>query len=84
MVGCLAFIVLILTIPQFWGLLRLRGIQKAIALSSGTDYVDNQWTFGQVTAVMLFVPVFAETGYLMLEESGKKRETRKLSQLHPK
>jgi hypothetical protein len=79
LVGFLAFIVPVLTIPQFWGLMRLRGIQKAVALSSSSDYADNQWTFGQVTAVMLFVPLFVEAGYLTLEKRGKRREKRQSS-----
>ncbi|CZR57808.1 uncharacterized protein PAC_07697 [Phialocephala subalpina] len=56
-----------LTIPQFWGLLRLRGIQKALANATGNAYVDNQWTFGQVVAVMLFAPVATGMGFAKMK-----------------
>lgn len=61
-------ILIILTIPQFWGVFRLRGYQKALANNSSNAYVDNQWTFGQVVAVMIFAPVFTEVGYLIIQE----------------
>ncbi|KAH8661677.1 hypothetical protein BGZ60DRAFT_433479 [Tricladium varicosporioides] len=60
-------IVLSLTIPQFWGVWRLRGIQNSLADATRNTYVDNQWTFGQVVAVMIFAPVFTEVGYFLLE-----------------
>ncbi|KAH6662986.1 hypothetical protein B0J14DRAFT_281612 [Halenospora varia] len=59
-----------LTIPQFWGVWRLRGIQNALADATSNTYVDNQWTFGQVVAVMIFAPVFTEVGYFLL--AGEK------------
>jgi hypothetical protein len=31
-----------------------------------TSFVDNQWTFGQIVAVIVFVPVFVELLYLRL------------------
>lgn len=64
----LSIAVPLLTIPQLWGVLRLRGIQKGLADATSNVYVDNQWTFGQVVAVMIFVPVFTEVGYLWIKE----------------
>jgi hypothetical protein len=64
-------LILVLTVPQIWGVLRLREIQKALARATGNFYVDNQWTFGQVVAVMLFAPVFTEVGYMFVRERGK-------------
>ncbi len=64
----LSIAVPLLTIPQLWGVLRLRGIQKGLADATSNVYVDNQWTFGQVVAVMIFVPVFTEVGYLWMKE----------------
>jgi len=61
----------ILTVPQFWGVFRLRGIQKDLANATSNAYVDNQWTFGQVVAVMIFAPVFTEVGYHLIQESGR-------------
>jgi hypothetical protein len=60
----------ILTIPQFWGVFRLRGIQKSLANATSNAYVDNQWTFGQVVAVMIFAPVFTEVGYHLIRDRG--------------
>jgi hypothetical protein len=65
---CLNIVVPLLTIPQLWGVLRLRGIQKGLSNATNNVYVDNQWTFGQVVAVMIFAPVFTEVGYLWLHE----------------
>jgi hypothetical protein len=64
---CFNIAVPLLTIPQFWGVLRLRGIQKALADATSNIYVDNQWTFGQVVAVMIFAPVFTEMGYIWMK-----------------
>lgn len=66
--GCLNLVVPLLTIPQLWGVLRLRGIQRELANTTSNVYVDNQWTFGQVVAVMIFAPVLTEVGYLWLQE----------------
>jgi hypothetical protein len=51
--------------------LRLRGIQKGLADATKDVYVDTQWTFGQVVAVMIFVPVFTEVGYVWLKDKLK-------------
>jgi hypothetical protein len=58
----------IVTIPLFWGIFKLRGYQEALANASSNAYVDNQWTFGQVVAIMIFTPVFTKMGYLMVQE----------------
>ena len=71
LIRSLVVLVPLLTIPQFWGLVRLRGIQKALANSTTNAYTDNQWTFGQVVAVMIFAPVFTEVGYSWLQERRK-------------
>jgi len=65
---CLIIVIPLLIIPQFWGILRLRSIQKALAQATSNAYVDNQWTFGQVVAVMIFAPVFTEVGYLVVQK----------------
>jgi hypothetical protein len=64
----LVVLIPILTIPQFWGVIRLRGVQKALAKSTNNPYTDNQWTFGQVVAVMIFAPVFTEVGYSWIQD----------------
>jgi hypothetical protein len=70
-IWCMNIAIPLLTIPQLWGVLRLRGVQKRLADATSNVYVDNQWTFGQVVAVMIFVPVFTEVGYLWIKERGE-------------
>lgn len=60
-----------LTIPQAWGVMRLREIQRSLAEHTNNVYVDNQWTFGQVVAVILFAPVIIEVGYARIDKSPK-------------
>ena len=55
---------LFLAVPQVWAIVRLRGVQEALANTTGHQYTDNQWTFGQIVSIMLFVPVAVEVGYL--------------------
>jgi hypothetical protein len=70
-IWCMNIAVPLLTIPQLWGVLRLRGVQKGLADATSNVYVDNQWTFGQVVAVTIFVPVFTEVGYIWIKERGE-------------
>jgi hypothetical protein len=62
----------LLTIPQFWGIFRLREIQRSLAGATSNAYVDNQWTFGQVVSVTIFAPVLTELGYLLLRGEPRK------------
>lgn len=50
--------------PQLWGILRLRAMQQALAVSTGTSDQDNSWGFGQIVAVVIFLPVFLEFVYV--------------------
>lgn len=74
LVWCAVFI--LIAVPQFWAVFRLRGIQRALARNTNNTYTDNEWTFGQVVAVMLFAPVFTDVGFLWLRkgEVDYKRE----------
>jgi hypothetical protein len=63
----------ILAIPQFWGVFRLRNIQKSLAGATSNAYTDNQWTFGQVVAVTIFAPVFTEMGYSLIDNWQRTR-----------
>jgi hypothetical protein len=71
LVWCLIAIILTLSIPQLRGILRIRGIQQELSNVTSSVYTDNQWSFGQVVAVMLFAPVFIEVGYLWVQERGE-------------
>ncbi|CAG8954199.1 hypothetical protein HYFRA_00005819 [Hymenoscyphus fraxineus] len=66
------FVISLLTIPQLWGVLRLRGIQRNLAGNTNNVYVDDGWSFGQILSVMIFAPVFTEMGFLFIRKGGKK------------
>lgn len=53
----------LLTIPEIWGVLRIRSVQQALSNSLGSGYTDNEWTFGQVVAVVIFAPVIVDMAY---------------------
>ncbi len=53
----------ILIVPEIWGVFRMRNVQEALANAMGINYTDNQWTFGQIVAVVIFAPVIVEAVY---------------------
>jgi hypothetical protein len=57
------FGVFVFGVPQIWAIFRLRDFQQSIAGTILDVFVDNQWTFGQVVAVVLFTPVLVEFLY---------------------
>jgi hypothetical protein len=65
----------LLTISEIWGVLRIRNVQQALSNALGNEYTDNQWTFGQVVAVVIFAPVVIEVVvvYLSAQHEGRKR-----------
>lgn len=58
----------IIAISQLWTILRLRGFQEQISQASGYQDSDGQWTFGQIAAVTIFVPVLVECWFAWLCE----------------
>lgn len=50
-----------LAAPLLWGLFRLRSIQRQLASSRGHDYDGDDWGFGQVMALVLFLPLLTKT-----------------------
>jgi hypothetical protein len=57
------FGVFVFGVPQIWAIIRLRDSQQSMARTILQDFVDNQWTFGQVVAVVVFSSVFVELLY---------------------
>jgi uncharacterized membrane protein (UPF0182 family) len=45
---------------QFWAFFRLRQVQKDVNVFAGAGFTDGRWTFGQIVAVTVFVPVLVE------------------------
>ena len=65
-------IVLFVAIPiiaasQLWIVFRLRSFQKQVARNAGNYDSDGQWTFGQIAAVTIFVPVAVECCFAWLD-----------------
>jgi hypothetical protein len=49
-----------LAAPLLWGFWRIRALQTQLAMATGRQYEGNDWGFGQVMAITIFVPVAAE------------------------
>ena len=58
----------IIAASQLWIVFRLRGFQKQVARNAGNYDSDGQWTFGQIAAVTIFVPVAVECCFAWLYE----------------
>ena len=57
------FIILGLTAPMLWVIFHLRVLQEQLAKRAELDYGGNEWGFGQVVSIVLFVPVGVEMLY---------------------
>ena len=53
----------VLAISQIWTIFRLRQQQLQISIASGNLDSDEEWTFGQIAATILFMPVLVECWY---------------------
>ncbi len=58
---------LLLAVPLLWGIERLRGVQRNLAEATNNVYVDHDWGFGQIVAIVLFAPVVFEMAYCWWE-----------------
>ena len=56
----LAVPVPLIAVSQLWTVFRLRRFQEQVLANSGNVDLDAQWTFGQIVAVTIFVPVDVE------------------------
>lgn len=59
--------------PLFWALLSLRSRQKMFATSINQASGGDVWTFGQIIAVIVFLPVLNESLHQYLERSKSSR-----------
>ena len=53
----------VIAASQLWTLLRWRNYQAHISQAAGNQYVDGDWTFGQIAAVTIFVPVLVQVWF---------------------
>lgn len=56
----------IIAVSQLWSIFRLRSFQRQMARNAGNYDADGQWTFGQIAAVTIFVPVGVECCFAWL------------------
>ena len=57
---------LVFSVPLFWALMSLRRWQNQFAEDLGQHAVSKQWSFGQILAVVVFVPVLLEAWHQYL------------------
>lgn len=65
----LCVVVFVLLVVHFWAFLRLRRLQRDTTQAAGGDFPDEQWTFGQIVAVTVYVPVFVEIAFTWKKRS---------------
>lgn len=58
---------LLLSIPLLWSIFRLRDLQRGLAEATQNIYPDNFWSFGQVMAIVIFIPVITDMFCCLLE-----------------
>jgi hypothetical protein len=59
----LLFLPMVLAGGLLWGIFRLRQAQKTLAEATNNRYEDNEWTFGQVVAIIMFTPALSDMVY---------------------
>ncbi|KAJ4269658.1 hypothetical protein NW762_001326 [Fusarium torreyae] len=52
-----------LAVPLLWVIFTLRKLQKEMSENMGEEYGGNEWGFGQIVSIVLFVPVGVEMAY---------------------
>lgn len=63
------FIITITLVIQFWAFFRMRDVQSVMVGATGESFSDGQWTFGQIVAVLVFVPVAVEVVFVWRKRS---------------
>ncbi|KAF9769394.1 hypothetical protein IL306_013192 [Fusarium sp. DS 682] len=52
-----------LTIPLLWVIFTLRKVQEQMSEDMRDEYAGNDWGFGQIVSIVLFIPVVVEMAY---------------------
>jgi hypothetical protein len=65
----MVFNIVLWAVPQLWAILRFREMQQALAASIRSSDQDNSWSFGQIVAVVIFLPVLVELVYVYMNGS---------------
>ncbi|KAM7210423.1 hypothetical protein V8F06_014196 [Rhypophila decipiens] len=61
-----------LAAPLLWGFWRLRGLQAELARATGGRDEGDDWTFGQVVAITIFLPIGIEMVFAALLDRGQR------------
>jgi len=67
-------VVTVLEIGQIWAYFVMQRQQLQMTQAEGISYMDEQWAFGQVVAVVVFVPVLIELCNTMVRVRKKEAE----------
>ena len=59
-----------LAAPLLWGFWRIRTLQTQLSMTTGREYEGNDWGFGQVMAITIFVPVAVEMIFAAMRGRG--------------
>jgi hypothetical protein len=57
-------VVAVLEVSQIWAYFLMQRQQYQMTQVEGVPYLDDQWAFGQVVAVVVFAPVLVEAWYV--------------------
>ncbi|KAM0245386.1 hypothetical protein ACHAP5_005469 [Fusarium lateritium] len=57
------FAVVGLSVPLLWAIFTTRKLQKEMSENMGQEYNGQEWGFGQIVSIMLFIPVGVEMAY---------------------
>ncbi|OBS22305.1 hypothetical protein FPOA_08641 [Fusarium poae] len=57
------FVVVGLSVPLLWAVFTLRKVQGEISKNMGQEYDGNEWGFGQIVSIVLFIPVAVDMVY---------------------
>jgi hypothetical protein len=57
------FVVVGLAVPLLWLIFTLRRVQEELTEDMEGEYDGNNWGFGQIVSIVLFVPVWVEMAY---------------------
>jgi len=60
----LNLIVVLLLAGQLWTFFRLQRFQRDMIQASGGNFLDGNWSFGQIVSVVVFLPVLVEVFFL--------------------
>jgi hypothetical protein len=52
-----------LSVPLLWVVFTLRKVQGEMSENMGQEYAGNEWGFGQIVSIVLFIPVAVEMAY---------------------